>query len=273
MVANYPADLTFSFTGLALRGGQTGPHADGWGLSLYDGKFARTFREKDPAHSSRLARFLKENPIRTRLAIAHVRKMTRGVASLANTHPFVRVLNQRHMVFAHNGTLPRIKERHLRIESTLGDTDSEHAFCVILERLRQAYGSRHPEDPRELGNTLWEVGNELGSEGVFNFLFADGEHLFARCGDHLSFIEWRAPAQHTMLVDAEVQVRLDDAMGPEKDALMAIVATTPLTRDATWVDAAPGTLWAFSGGRLVQAWEPPPNYHFVPSAAPAWEPG
>ena len=43
MVASQPADVVFSFTGLALRGGKTGPHADGWGLALYDGKFARVF--------------------------------------------------------------------------------------------------------------------------------------------------------------------------------------------------------------------------------------
>jgi len=48
MVSNVPADLAFSFTGLALRGGQTGPHADGWGVSLYDGRFARTFLEPHP---------------------------------------------------------------------------------------------------------------------------------------------------------------------------------------------------------------------------------
>lgn len=272
MVANHPADLTFSFTGLALRGGQTGPHADGWGLSLYDGTFARTFREKDPAHSSRLARFLRENPIHTRLAIAHVRKMTRGVASLANTHPFVRVFDKRHLAFAHNGTLPKVKERRLRLESTLGDTDSEHAFCVLLEILREAYGPNYPDDSRELGKTLWEVGNELGGDGIFNFLLADGQHLFARCGDNLAFIEWQAPVERTTLVDAEVQVHLQDAMGTSKDASMAVVATAPLTRDSTWFKGIPGTLWVFSGGRLQHTFNPPPNYVSVSSKAPAWQP-
>src|SRR3954466_3720402 len=90
IVSNVPADVDFSFTGLALRGGQTGPHADGWGLSLYDGLFARTFLEPHPAYASPLARFLRANPIHTPLAVAHVRKMTRGVASIQNTHPFLR---------------------------------------------------------------------------------------------------------------------------------------------------------------------------------------
>src|SRR5882757_8496380 len=147
MVSSVPTDLTFSFTGLALRGGQTGPHADGWGVALYDGRFARTFLEPHPAFSSRLARFVRENPIPTRLAIAHIRKMTRGAAAIQNTHPFVRVLHGRHLVFAHNGTLPQVRDRPLRFESPIGDTDSEHAFCVILDALRARYPTRYPEDP------------------------------------------------------------------------------------------------------------------------------
>jgi predicted glutamine amidotransferase len=272
MEASHPADVVFSFTGLALRGGQTGPHADGWGLSLYDDRFARTFLEQDPAHSSLLARFLREHPIPTRLAVAHVRKMTRGVASLPNTHPFVRVMHRRHIVFAHNGTLPHIKERPLRIESTLGETDSEYAFCVMLEKLRESYGNRWPEDPIELGKTLFEIANELGRDGIFNFLFADGDHLFAHCGDSLYSIVRRAPFGPATLVDAEIRVHFDDILRVSPAASMAVVATAPLTRDETWVKARPGTLWVFSDGDLLRSFEPKPDYQAVSSVAPAWEP-
>jgi predicted glutamine amidotransferase len=272
MVASHPADLVFSFTGLALRGGQTGPHADGWGLSLYEGKFARTFLEQDPAHSSRLARFLRENPILTRLAIAHVRRMTRGVASLPNTHPFVRVTHRRHIVFAHNGTLPHVKDIPLRFESTLGDTDSEHALCVILEKLRESYGAHYPDDPAELGKTLFELANELGRDGIFNFLFADGQHLFARCGDSLYSILRQAPFGPATLVDAEVRVHYGDILHMASDARMAVVATAPLTRDETWTKAKPGALWVFSGGDLIRSFEPAADYQAPPSKAPAWQP-
>jgi glutamine amidotransferase len=271
MVASHPADVSVSFTGLALRGGQTGPHADGWGLSLYDGHFARTFLEKDPAHLSLLARFVRDNPILTRLAIAHVRRMTRGVASLPNTHPFVRVFDQRHLVFAHNGTLPHVKERRLRLESTLGDTDSEHAFCVLLEALREAYGPRYPDDPRELGKTLFELGNELGKDGIFNFLLADGEHLYARCGDNLHAIEYQAPFGSAQLVDAELRVHFKDLLH-QPDARMAVVATQPLTRDESWTKARPGTLWVLSNGAVQHSFLPSPEYRPPSSEAPAWAP-
>jgi predicted glutamine amidotransferase len=251
VVSNVPADLAFSFTGFALRGGQTGPHADGWGLSLYNGLFARTFLEPDPAFSSPLARFLRENPIQTPLAVAHIRKKTRGEASIQNTHPFVRVVHGRHIVFAHNGTLPNIRSRPLRTQSTIGDTDSEHAFCVMLDTLRASYGERYPSDPRELGRTLWQIGNKMGEDGVFNFLYADGECLYARCGDNLSSIVRHAPFGLATLVDADVRVNFGEMQGHRPDMRMAVVATEPLTRDETWTKATPGTLWVFRAGELL----------------------
>ncbi len=34
MSANVPTDICFSFTGLMQRGGRTGPHRDGWGITF-----------------------------------------------------------------------------------------------------------------------------------------------------------------------------------------------------------------------------------------------
>jgi predicted glutamine amidotransferase len=257
IVSNAPVDVDFSFKGFALRGGQTGPHADGWGLSLYEGLFARTFLEPHPAHTSPLARFLRENPIYTSLAVAHVRRKTRGETAIENTHPFIRVFHRRHIVFAHNGTLPNVWNIPLKEESTIGSTDSEHAFCVLLERLRAAYPNEYPKDPVELGRRLFEIGNELGADGVFNFLFADGEHLFARCGDNLALVERRAPFGAATLVDADVKVHFGDVMGHGHDGRMAVVATEPLTRDEPWDKAVPGTLWVMGRGEVLATFRPP----------------
>jgi predicted glutamine amidotransferase len=38
MSANVPTDICFSFSGLVKRGGETGPHKDGWGIAFYEGK-------------------------------------------------------------------------------------------------------------------------------------------------------------------------------------------------------------------------------------------
>ena len=248
MECNVPTDIVFSFTGFALRGGKTGPHADGWGLALYDGKFAHTFLEPAPACESPLATFLRQTPIKTLLALAHVRKKTRGPTSIENTHPFVRVLWGRHWVFAHNGTLPRIRERKLGAETPIGDTDSEHAFCWMLETLRKSFPGGYPRSARALWDAVAKMGGELGAEGKFNFLLADGKHLFARCGTKLCYIIRQAPFGRATLRDAEVQIDFS-AVTTAKDRV-AVVATEPLTRDEAWQMGEPGTLWVFRQGKL-----------------------
>ena len=250
MECNVPTDIVFSFTGFALRGGKTGPHADGWGLALYDGKYARSFLEPTPACDSTMAAFIRDNPIKTLLAISHVRKKTRGRASLENTHPFKRTLWGRHWVFAHNGTLPFVRRRKLSSEHPVGETDSEHAFCWMLEQLRAAFPDGYPREARRLWATIAELGGVLGGEGngKFNFLLADGRHLYARCGTKLCYIAREAPFGRATLSDAELQIDFSAFTTPRDR--VAVVATTPLTRDETWQAGQPGTMWVFRGGRL-----------------------
>src|SRR5712692_6029642 len=98
MECNVPTDIVFSFSGLAMRGGLKGPHADGWGLALYEQRAVRLFLAPPAAAHSPLARYVRENPIKTLLAIAHVRRRTRGSVALRNTHPFARELWGRQFV-------------------------------------------------------------------------------------------------------------------------------------------------------------------------------
>jgi predicted glutamine amidotransferase len=248
MECNLPTDIVFSFTGFALRGGKTGPHADGWGLALYEGKFARSFLEPTPACDSPMAAFIRANPIKTLLAIAHVRKKTRGRASLENTHPFKRTLWGRHWVFAHNGTLPLVRRHELTTELPVGETDSEHAFCWMLEQLRAAFPDGYPRQTRRLWSTIAALGGVLGAEGTFNFLLAEGRHLYARCGTKLCYIVRQAPFGRATLSDAELQIDFSSFTTPRDR--VAVVATSPLTRDEVWQQGAPDTMWVFRGGQL-----------------------
>jgi predicted glutamine amidotransferase len=251
MECNVPTDIVFSFTALSMRGGRTGQHADGWGLALYDGRFARLFLEPTPACDSQLARFVRDNPIRTLLAVAHVRKRTVGAPGLANTHPFKRVLWGRDWVFAHNGTLPDVRTRPLRDFAPVGDTDSEHAFCWLLGELRASFPGGYPGDrPQALWARVAELGGVLGAEGTCNFILADGSYLYARCATKLCFIVRQAPFGRATLRDADVKVDFTALTTPADR--VAVVATEPLTRDETWTTGSPGTMWVFQQG-LLQA--------------------
>ena len=248
MECNVPTDIVFSFSGLALRGGAKGPHSDGWGLALYEGRRARVFLEPAAAATSALARHVRDNPIKTLLAVAHVRRKTRGRVTLANTHPFERELWGRSFVFAHNGTLRGARNLPLGRFRPLGDTDSEHAFCAMLAMLERRFGARYPSSPRALWDAIAAIGGRLGRGGTFNFLLGDGTHLYARCATRLCHIVRRAPFGRATLADDEVRVDFAAVTTPQDR--VAIVATAPLTRDETWTMAQPGTMWVFRGGVL-----------------------
>jgi predicted glutamine amidotransferase len=247
MECNVPTDIVFSFSGLALRGGAKGPHSDGWGLALYDGNAVRTFLEPTACAHSPLATYVRQNPIKTLLAIAHVRQKTRGQVSLANTHPFVRELWGRTITFAHNGTIKNVRKLPLGRFRPIGNTDSEYAFCTMLARLETLF-PRYPRQRKELWRAVADLGGELGSSGTFNFLLGDGEHLFARCATKLCYIIRKAPFDKATLADDDLTVDFAEVTTPNDR--VAIVATAPLTRNETWTVGTPGQLWVFRGGEL-----------------------
>lgn len=249
MECNVPTDIVFSFSGLALRGGGRGPHADGWGLALYEGRAARLFLEPTAASESRLAAFVRENPIKTLLAIAHVRKRTRGPVSLANTHPFTRELWGRQFVFAHNGTVRGAKRLPMGRFAPIGTTDSEHAFCALMHRIDEAFPRGYPTNVERLWRVVGRAARDIGEDGTFNFLLGDGTQLFARCATKLCYIIRKAPFRTATLADEDFSVNFADVTTPRDR--VAVVATAPLTRDEAWTIGRPGEMWVFRRGRLA----------------------
>src|SRR5208337_1273373 len=170
MDSNVPTDICFSFAGLMRRGGATGPHRDGWGIALYEGKGCRTFHDPKPSAHSEIARFIREYPIKSRIVICHIRRANRGRIALENTHPFTRELWGRTWSFAHNGQLRGIKKWPNAHFCPIGTTDSEHAFCWLMDQLRERWQDAPP--PRALYLCLAELCGTLAEHGVFNVLLS-----------------------------------------------------------------------------------------------------
>lgn len=252
MSANVPTDIRFSFSALSQRGGVTGRHTDGWGISFYEQNGCRTLHDPNPSAHSELAKFLKAYPIKSRLVIAHVRKANRGRIALENTHPFQRELWGRNWSFAHNGQLKGVKRLKLDFYAPIGTTDSEHAFCWLMDSLRARFAKRPSE--AVLDRAIAEAFACLRELGVFNALLGDGRSLYTSCSKHLCFIRRAAPFGRARLIDEDLEV--DFAKETSPDDKVVIVATRPLTRDEVWTDIAPGTTLIFREGDLARRFDP-----------------
>ena len=245
-----PASLTLSFTGFSQRGGCTGHHTDGWGIAFFEavglspGKAARHFVDMESAATSPIARMLRSYPIKSHTVVAHVRKATEGAVALENCHPFVRELWGRYWVFAHNGDLKNFQPRLHAAFRPVGDTDSERAFCWLMQELSKAHAG--VPEIAELNCTLRELLPELHRHGTFNMLLSNGQALWAHGSTKLYWLVRQHPFRSASLKDDDVTV--DFAYATTPDDRVAVVATEPLTADEAWTPFAPGELRVFVDG-------------------------
>ncbi|WP_163935133.1 class II glutamine amidotransferase [Paraferrimonas sp. SM1919] len=232
MSANVPTDIVFSFTGLVERGGVTGPHTDGWGITFYEGKGCRTFKDPQASCQSEVANLIKRYPIKSCSVISHIRQANRGAVNLENTHPFCRQLWGRNWTFAHNGQLSGYKQK-LKVSQDLpiGNTDSELAFCWLLERIKEKYPKR-PNNIKTLFRYIAKCADELRQLGVFNMILSDGDYVMCYCTNNLSWITRQAPFGVAKLIDTDMVVDFSEETTPND--VVSVIATRPLTSDETW---------------------------------------
>ena len=259
MSSSQPTRLTFSLRALAARGSLTSSTHDGWGVAFYQGPDVALFREPAAAADSALVRHLESHGPPTQLAVSHIRHATRGGVSLANTQPFVRELGGRTHVFAHNGDLPGIYRGDawaLGRHRPVGQTDSEHAFCALLSRLSALWHGNNvpPLDARR--SALATFAADLRALGPANFLYADGDALFAHGHRRLQPALGRAEPPGLWCLRREcasVAAGADDLAGVSvgTSARSAVLlASVPLSAEA-WRPLAEGELLVARSGEFV----------------------
>ena len=248
MNCNVPTDIVFSFTGFALRGGRTDTHHDGWGIAFFEGAGVRHFVDHQAAVDSPVAELIRRYPIKSKNVIAHIRKATQGQVALENCHPFVRELWGRYWVFAHNGDL---KQFHPVLDGPfrpVGDTDSELAFCFLLQELRRRFGDVAPP-LAQLRAALGELVSAIAAHGAFNLMLSDGSALFAHCSTRLCYVIRQYPFVTAQLSDEDIKVDFSTVTTP--DDRVAIIVTEPLTTNERWTEFQPGELIVFVDGLVL----------------------
>lgn len=250
MSSHQPAAITFSFTGFSARGGLTDHHQDGWGIAFFEESGCRVLLDEKPSISSPIAEMVKNHAIKSRFVISHIRKATHGKVALNNCHPFVRELWGQSWAFAHNGDLKNFAPSLNNSYLPMGETDSELAFCFILQSLKQRFPHRAPS-AAQLNEEVAELSLKISSHGIFNFLMSNGQVMLAHSSTELHYVQRQHPFTRATLVDLNMEIDFQEHNAIDDRIL--VVATRALTSNETWIRINPGELVVFADGRLVQS--------------------
>ena len=196
---------------------QAEKHDSGWGLAAYrrgEGEQPRCLRFTEAAHAD--AEFRAATDCAGRILNVHVRRATMGGLTPENTHPFCLG----NYSFSHNGTVMNYRRLllHDDVAPPAGDTDSE----VLLNVLMRDYDPARPIDSlRQMVESAIATGPFSG----LNFLFSDGERLFAyRLG--VFELHWLArPGQ--LLVSSERLSEDEPWHDVRQDVLLVLDPTDP----------------------------------------------
>lgn len=252
---NTPVTAKISFDVFQQRGTV---NPDGWGVAFYQDGRVQIIKETEPAVDSGLFDFMERYP-QSQTFITHVRRSTRGVRSYLNTHPFYRLLfsgsTKHEYAFAHNGTLTQQEKLELSKFSPIGETDSERAFCFILDAISERKVAEwNIDDYRFVENLLRDIND---SQNTLNCIFSDGEHLFCYSdkNDHnngLRFVKQSHPYRKVELVSPDDKLGQIDIQSDSKKIPQTgyIVSTRILTKEL-WTEFDRGELIVFKQGEIV----------------------
>ncbi|MDD2944422.1 class II glutamine amidotransferase [Acinetobacter haemolyticus] len=244
-----PTDVTFSFRGFSQRAGITSDHCDGFGIAFFEDKACRLFVDNQSAVESPIAELIRNYPIKSRNVIAHIRKATQGKINLENSHPFSRELWGRQWIFAHNGDLHDFNPTLSGRFTPVGNTDSERAFCYLLDQLVLKFGYHEPKLD-QVFDLLAEVSPKIAEHGTFNFCLSNGQALFTYAITKLHWLVREYPFKPAQLIDLDVEVDFSQVTTPEDR--VAVITTEPLTQNETWNAFVPGEMILFQDGRPVR---------------------
>ncbi len=230
--------------------------AYGWGIGWYPGGETAAVVIKDPTSSGNDAMtwVLRDwARFRSTIFLCHLRGTGQRITQ-RDAQPFIRSHAGRHWVFAHDGDLVADLSAAFPLRSPplfepLGRTDSEYAFCWMLEQLFENGYRRLGDVPRE---TLLEWMRRLNALGAANFLVSDGEELIVyhdlQGRNGLHWIRRTPPHASTRLESSELTVNLGNPEDPLRT--MLVFASRPLSGEA-WHAMAGGQLLVARRGTLV----------------------
>ena len=227
----------------------------GWGFGWYPGSelFAEVVKDYTLDSTDQLMGSLAQwDRFASTVFLGHLRGSSDRIL-LSDTQPFARSFGGRTWVFAHNGDLRDDWRRNLTlgedpIFEPMGHSDSEHCFCWLLGKLREA-GAR---SLTEIGwARLHALFTELNQMGSLNVMLSDGQFIAVyRDREEHNTLHWsrfRPPHATLHFENSVLSLSMDGITDARRT--YTLFSTKPLT-DGAWEPMEPGQLIITSRGSV-----------------------
>ncbi len=165
-------------------------------------------------------------------------------------------------LFAHNGRFDSIERDHAgswKRYQPIGETDSEIAFCILLERLAPLWaGSSIPALDKRLA-VFTQFAADMAAIGPANLLYSDGDVLFVH-GHRRTQADgriappglWRLSRQCEKCRDTAEREQEKSSTVDHRQQQVMLFASIPLS-DEPWAPVAEGEVLAIRHGRLLDS--------------------
>lgn len=257
MCSSIAEEVSFSLNEFSKHGGLTDLHKDGWGIAYYDDNDVRIIKEACTASKSSYLKFVKDLSIHSKIVISHIRLATKGEVSIRNTQPLSRELGGKQHVFAHNGDLVEIENKAEYKTSRfrpIGNTDSELAFCYLMEGMSKIWNQQTPPDLASRFAVFSDFIGKIKTLGIANIIYSDSDYVFIHShkrispeGDHLPGLFMTT--RHCATENNELSIKglqLDSSKLKE----VVLIASVPLS-DKHWYEIPEGEMRVLKNGQLI----------------------
>ncbi len=232
----------------------TEDNPDGWGYAFFNNEEWQLFKQSlDVDKVLRIGfKTLSTHEIFGKTFISHIRYATHGESSYENTHPFDFDLFDYRWVFAHYGHLRLYRQIVDRNEffKAKGDTDSEAAFCYILEEIRKM---GRKDNIKELATVIENAAAELSKQGGLNFLLSHGDTLFAYYSGYKSlyYAVIRPPFKKNIFGENN-QIKFEIVTENVEEPI-SIISSEEIVKFEYWKELEAGKVYIFRNGDLIKS--------------------
>ncbi len=186
------------------------------------------------------------------------RLATQGEVSTRNTQPFTRELGGKQHVFAHNGDFfeldNKAKFKSIRYRP-IGNTDSETAFCYLMENMSKIWDKENPPDIASRYKVFASFVSEMKSLGISNIIYSDSEYVFIHSHkrispDGIQLAGLYMTCRRCSANESDVPINgLQLDKSTSKDVVL--VASVPLS-DERWLEIPEGEIRVLRNGEVVK---------------------